>query len=236
MRKETIMVSERDLMFVVGGQLFDQAPNRYPRKVETIMQKLRDTFRSEAYNDNEYYTVTIESDNLYDWLKDKLFSIPEFQELNFTQEEYEKGVSADDDRPKFTFITRYDAYDSESWRKDFIDLDAFVRNAYNRLFIVMESDADCFCCIHQDKTAESILDCGRSDFCKGCSVNPNLKNRYEGHRQPRGKFTFACKYDCFKHRYICCEECDEKEECNHRCDSKSADCGNAINRICKNDE
>ena len=56
MRKETIRISERNLMFVVGGQLFDQAPNRYPRKVETIMQKLRDAFREEAYNDNEYYT------------------------------------------------------------------------------------------------------------------------------------------------------------------------------------
>ena len=158
MRKETIRVSERDLMFVVGGQLFDQAPNRYPRKVETIMQKLRDVFRSEAYNDNEYYTVTIEPDNLYDWLKDKLFSIPEFQELNLTQEEYEKGVSVDDEgRPEFTFTTRYDVYDSESWRKDFIDLDAFVRNAYNRLFIVMESGEDCFCVSTKTKLRNLLL-------------------------------------------------------------------------------
>ena len=134
MRKETISVSERDLMFVVGGQLFYQAPNRYPRKVETIMQKLRDIFRSEAYNDNEYYNVTIEPDNLYDWLKDKLFSIPEFQELNLTQEEYEKGISVDDEsRPKYCLTTRYDVYDSESWKRDFIDLNAFVQNVHRML-------------------------------------------------------------------------------------------------------
>lgn len=231
MRKETIKISERDLMFVVGGQLFDQAPNRQPRKAEIIMQKLRDVFRSEAYNNNEYYTVTIETDNLYNWLKDKLFSIPEFRELNLTQEEYEKGVSVDDERrPKFAFTSRYDVYDSESWRKDFIDLDAFVQNVHRRLTNIIDTEEDCFCCIHQDKSCKSTLDCGKSDFCKECSVNPNIKNHYEESRKPRGKYTFACRYDCFKSQYICCEECDEKEECNNRCDSISADCGNAINR------
>lgn len=229
MRKETIRISERDLMFVVAGQLFDQAPNRQPRKAEIIMHKLRDAFRSEANNDNEYYTVTIEPDNLYNWLKDKLFSILEFQELNLTQQEYENGVSVDDDsRPEFAFTTRYDVYDSESWRNDFVDLDAFIRNVCGRLYLIMESDDDCFRCIHQYKNWGSTLDCGESDVCKECSVNPNLKNHYESCREPRGKYTFACKYDCFKNRYICCEECDDREECDRRCNGKSADCGNAI--------
>ena len=229
MRKDTIRISERNLMFVVAGQLFDQAPNRQPRKAEIIMQKLRDAFRSEAYNDNEYYTVIIEPDNLYGWMKDKLFSIPEFQELNLTQEEYEKGISADDEsRPKYCFTTRYDVYDSESWKSDFIDLDAFVQNVHRMLLVLIDTEEDCFGCIRQNKDCVSTLDCGKSDFCKGCSVNPNLENHYEGCRQPRGKFTFACKYNCFKHRYICCEECDEKESCMNKCDGDSEDCGNAL--------
>lgn len=233
MRKETISVSERDLMFVVAGQLFEQAPNRQPRKAEIIMRKLRDAFRSEAYNNNEYYTVSIESDNLYNWLRYKLFSIPEFNELNLTQEEYENGVSVDDEnRPKFAFTTRYDVYDSESWKRDFIDLYAFVQNVHRMLLNIIDIEEDCFCCIHQGKDIKSTLDCGKTDLCKECTVNPNLKNHYEGRRQPRGKYTFACKYNCFKNRYICCEECDEKEACYHRCDGESADCGNAINRIC----
>lgn len=231
MRKETIRISERDLMFVVGGQLFDQAPNRQPRKAETIMQKLRDAFRSEAYNDNEFYTVLVEKDALYNWMKDKLFSIPEFQELNLTQIEFEKGISVDDEsRPKYCFTTRYDVYDSESWKSDFIDLDAFVRNVHRRLVNIIDTEEDCFCCIHQDKSCKSALDCGNSDLCKECLVNPNLKNHYECSRYPKGKYTFACKYDCFKNRYICCEECDDKDSCSHKCDADSDLCGNVINR------
>lgn len=72
MRKDTIRISESDLMFVVGGQLFEQAPNRQSRKAEIIMQKLKDAFRSEAYNDNEFYTVIVERNDLYNWMKDKL--------------------------------------------------------------------------------------------------------------------------------------------------------------------
>ncbi|MGE9941094.1 hypothetical protein ACQRBH_05925 [Bariatricus sp. SGI.161] len=230
MRNKTIMISERQLMFVVAGQLFDQAPNRQPRKAETIMQKLRDAFRSESYNDNEFYTVHVEQEDLYEWIKDKLFSIQEFQELNLTQEEYDKGISVDDEsRPKYCFTTRYDVYDSESWKRDFIDLDAFVQNVHRMLLNIIDIEEDCFCCIHQDKTVEPTLDCGKSDLCKECSVNPNLKNHYEGCRQPRGKYTFACKYNCFKNRYICCEECDEKDNCIHRCDAESKSCGNAMN-------
>lgn len=229
MRKETIRISERDLMFVVGGQLFDHAPNRQPRKAEIIMQKIRDAFRSEAYNDNEFYTASVELDSLYSWMKDKLFSIPEFQELNLTQKEYENGISVDDEsRPKFCFTSRYDVYDSESWKSDFIDLDAFVQNAHRRLLNIMETEQDCFLCIHQDQSNGHTLDCGDSQFCKECLVNPNMKNHYEGRREPRGKYTFACKYNCFKSRYICCEECDEKEQCNHRCDGESGNCGNAL--------
>lgn len=230
MRKDTIRISESDLMFVVGGQLFEQAPNRQPRKAEIIMQKLKDAFRSEAYNDNEFYTVIVERNDLYNWMKDKLFSILEFQELNLTQKEFEKGIAVDDDsRPKFCITTRYDVYDSESWKSDFIDLDAFVQNVHRRLLNIMETEEDCFCCIHQDQSSESTIDCGNSQFCKECLVNPNLKNHYKCDRKPRGKYTFACKYDCFKNRYICCEECDDKEDCIHRCDGESKSCGNALN-------
>lgn len=237
MRKETIGISERNLMFAVAGQLFDQAPNRQPRKAEIIMRKVRDVFRKGAQNQNEFYYVRIESGKLYDWLKDILFAIPEFQELNLSQVEFENGVKVGDgSRAKFNFTSRYDVYNSESWKSDFVDLDAFVRNACNMLFAVMELEKDCFGCVHQDDNNSSTLACGNDDECKTCSVNPNLKDNFKCSRRPRGKYTFACKYDCFKNRYICCEECDEKEACYHRCDGKSADCGNAINRICGEEE
>ena len=57
MRKQTISISESDLMFTVAGQLYNQAPNRQPRKANIIMQKFRDAFREIAINYNEYYSL-----------------------------------------------------------------------------------------------------------------------------------------------------------------------------------
>lgn len=231
MRKETICISEHNLMFVIGGQLFDQAPNRQPRKAEIIMQKVRDSFRKKAFNDNEYYSVAVEKENIYKWIEELLFEIPEFKELNLSHIEYEKGISVDDEnRPKFAIRTRYDKYDSESWKDDFIDLDAFVQNVNRMLQIIIDSDSDCFCCVHQGNNTKSTLDCGTDEECKNCSVNRNLKNNYECRRQPKGKYTFTCKYDCPKNLYICCEECEEKESCTSKCDSQSENCGNAVNK------
>ena len=218
MRKETICISEQNLLFVIAGQLFYQAPNRQPRKAEIIMQKARDLFR--------------EKENLYEYIKKLLFSIPEFMELNLSHIEYENGISVEDDRrAKFALYTKYDKYTSESWKSDFIDLDAFVRNVNRMLQVIIDSDCDCFLCVHQGKNAKSTLDCGTEEECKNCLVNPNLKNNYECCRYPRGDYTFACKFDCYRKFYICCEECEEKENCIHKCNEKSSNCGNAINRI-----
>ena len=233
MRQNTILVTERNLLFAIGGQLFDQAPNRQPRKVEIIMQKVRDAFRADdkCHNDNEFYSMRLPEKGVYQFIKDTLFAIPEFQELNLSQIEYENGVSVDDEnRGKYSFVTRYDKYDSDSWKSDFIDLDAFVRNAERMFWTIYGSEQDCFGCINQPINSESTLGCGSSEKCADCLVNPNHTNNYESRRFPKGKYTFACKYDCPKNRYICCEECDEKDDCKDRCSSKSDECGLAMHR------
>lgn len=223
MRKESICISERNLMFSVGGQLFDQAPNRQPRNAEIIMAKVRDSFRKEANNDNEYYTLRIEEGKLKDFIKNLLLSIKEFEDLNLSQIEYENKISVNDEnRPKFSFSTRYDKYDSESWKSDFIDLDAFIGNVINNLYMLKQSNDDCFLCVHGD-----------TEKCNSCNINPKFKNEYECGRQPKGEYTFACKYDCFKSRYICCEECSDKNNCTKKCECNSKECGLAINKITK---
>lgn len=233
MRKETILINERDLMFVVAGQLYDQAPNRQPRKADEIMLAMRDNFRNDARcnNDNEFYSIRVETDKVYDFLKSMLFSISAFHELNLSQIEFDNGVSVDDEtRGEFAITTRYDVHDPETWKRDFIDLDAFVRNVCNRLYTILDADCDCFLCANQPINPDSALSCGESEKCKECVANPNLKNNYEGRRFPKGEYTFSCKYDCPKNRYICCEQCGDAEICNCRCDAESKDCGLAICR------
>lgn len=221
MRKETISLCESDLMFVVGGLLFRQAPNGQPRKAEIIMKRVRDTFRERAFNDNEWYTVHVPIDGINDYIEKLMFSIPEFEELNLSQLEYNNGVKVNDEnRFKYSFSSAYDIYDKDSWKSDFIDLDAFVRNVVIELIDRMESKDDCFCCVND-----------RSSACKVCINNPKYKNNYECCRNPKGKHKFACKYDCYRNYYICCEECNHKETCEHKCDSNSSECGQAINHI-----
>jgi hypothetical protein len=155
-----------------------------------------------------------------------LMAIPEFVELNLSQKEFDKNVSVDDkSRAKYSFSTRYDKYDSESWYSDFIDLDAFIRNAHNKLLALMEVEQDCFCCKHQGQS-KSTLATSDSDICKTCFVNPNLDYRYECSRAPKGEYAFSCKYNCPEHKQICCEECNKQESCATKCDGKSETCGN----------
>ena len=115
-------------------------------------------------------------------------------------------------------------------KSDFIDLDAFVRNVERMFWVIYDSKQDCFGCVNQPINSESVLGCGDSEKCNSCLINPNHINNYESRRFPKGKYTFSCKYDCPKNRYICCEECDEKDDCKDRCGSKSDECGLAMHK------
>lgn len=221
MRKETIVIYERELMHVVGALLFEMAPNRQPRKAEIIMTKVRDKFREDAFNDNEYYSLRIAKNKLKKYIRELLFSIHEFKELNLTQIEYEKGIDVDDEkRPKYKLLTAHDVETIDSWKTDFIDLDAFASNAYSLLRNTKEDNKECFFCIHS-----SIKN---SEACKSCYLNSDLTNNYEPSREPKGNFTISCKYDCCKGYQICCEECKWKDQCDMSCDSNSSTCGLTI--------
>lgn len=219
MRKPTISVTERDLMYCIGGQLFSQAPNRQPRKVEILMTKVRDAFRKDAVNHNEWYSLGIEEDKLHKYIHNLLMSIPEFTELNLSYREYMKGVGVNDpNRPKWGFTSAYDVETSNSWESDFIDLDAFIRNVHGNLLDKIDADIDCFGCIHENT---KVCDC--------CSINHSILR--EGRREPRGNYTIACKHDCYDGRYICCEECSEFLGCTHACTSYSETCGLVAKRV-----
>lgn len=73
-----------------------------------------------------------------------------------------------------------------------------------------------------------MFSAGNSNKCSNCTVNPTYKNNFTGSRLPRGKYTFACKYDCYKSRYICCEECDDNKNCKYKCESSSDSCKLAL--------
>ena len=208
-------------MKALAGQLYAQAPNRMPRNIEIIMKKAQEQFRLDACNHNEYYNLRLDTDKAYDYFKKLLESIPEFRDLNLSQIEYDNHISVDDEnRAKYSFSSAYDKNDSESWKNDFIDLDAFYRNFYNLILYLNKEDDDCFLCSHQGKN---------DDKCSTCIRNPEICNdNFDYPRTPKGEYTFACRYDCFIDRYICCEECNDKNVCSNKCSSSSDKCNNAL--------
>lgn len=132
MRKQTVSISETNLIFTVAGQLYSQAPNRQPRKADIIMEKFRDAFREIAVNCNGEYFLHIEHEKVYDWLHDTLFDIPEFCELNLSQVEHENGISVDDE------IRIYDMNASERWYNSSIDLEMFVQSVDRKISYIEE--------------------------------------------------------------------------------------------------
>lgn len=219
MRKESFCTDEDMLMSSIAGQLYEQAPNHTPRNADIIMTKVRDKFREHAYLDkifNSYsMVISIENNGLYNYIHDLVYAIPEFVDLNLSQYEYENGVKVDDpDRGKYMFIDRYSVV---PWENSFIDLEAFIQNVVYKLKARKNLDTDCFFCANED-----------TDICKTCFFNPEFKNGYECKREPKGKYTKACKYDCFKSKYICCDEC--KDECENRCIEDCKTCQNNLNK------
>lgn len=145
------LLSEHDFMFCLAGQIYDQSPNRQPRKAHEILMKARDSFRQRATNLNEFYYWEIPLDTTEDieildkTLQEMLFAIEEFEEMNLSQIEYDNGVKvSDESRPRFGFTSAYDVYNNESWKHDFVDLDAFIRNLLHELVHrINKSEEEC---------------------------------------------------------------------------------------------
>lgn len=98
-----------------------------PRHIHKLVDDVRDIFESECESiGTEYKYKTFENVNeLKKWLYENIFPLKEIQQLNITQDEWNKGVrDCESERPKWLGIKEYD---------DFIDLDAFIGNLANNL-------------------------------------------------------------------------------------------------------
>lgn len=243
MRQQSIRISERTFIEELAASIYGSAPNKQPRKIEIIMTKARDAFRNHpmCYNDNEFRTITLPEKELNEQLREMLRGIEELCELNLSQVELEQGIKWNDpNRAGFKLVTRFDKHDSESWKTDFIDLDALIPNAISRMIWMTKEDSwrECSDCKNHRKGCSP---CGVGEpvevtRCDTCVNNPNHSDNYESKRLPKGVYTFACKFDCPECKYICCEECPKKEGCKHRCDGDSKTCGNAINHRSESEE
>lgn len=225
-RKKLYIVFERVFMYSLAGLLFEQTPNHFPRNVANIMYKAREKFRENAFYDLEDYYNVIQ--DLTTFLENVLGDIPEFVDLNLSYEEIRKHINVNDDsRDSFLFTSLTDLKDKEKWKTDFLDTENFINCLAIEIQNNLHKDNDCAFCIHQDSQNGS-LNPGNNETCRKCSINPNLTYNYQSSREPRNNFKITCKNDCHLLKYICCEECNEKDKCKYKCDSTSKECGQSI--------
>jgi hypothetical protein len=176
-----------------------------------IVLKFKEAFsNSEYYNHNNNYRMSYlyaTKDEFKNWLKNTLFSIPEYENLNLSYLERINNISVhDDNRSSYKFTSAYDVVAEDSWKDDFIDLDALFNNILRTINHIM-SDDDCFLCTNAD-----------SDLCTTCTLNKKYKNNYNCENKPFGKdYNKWCKESCNIHKAICCYDCEQKHSCKDRC-------------------
>lgn len=145
---ETVPSEERayivpldDIVKAVAGCIYYLAPNNKPRNMETIMMAFVDKLKAHRYVNRvcpsthvRYYLDGTRSEVMR-VIREVLFDILEFRQLNLSERECLMGVDVDNEaeRQSIAFVSRY-GDPLEGTDDDFIDLDAVIQNIDVTLF------------------------------------------------------------------------------------------------------
>ena len=140
------LVSHKTFIQCVAGVIYRMAPDNKPRELDKIVEYIKDYFwehadkQTRGKDKNSFTCVEIEENKSYEFIHNCLFGCREFQNLNLSQAEIDKGISVDDEsRPKWVIGGASDGSHLKSYY-DFIDLDACVRNINNLLWNEFTND------------------------------------------------------------------------------------------------
>ena len=207
----------KDVIAVISSCIIKMSPYIDSKRLECINNIIlsvsdkfmqSDVYPKNSYSSNHYLYMTKEE--FKQWLNDSLFNIDEFRNLNLSYNEQESGITVDDEnRLKYNFTSMYDIEFKDSWKDDFIDLDACIRNIY--LSVIKSIDeSDCFTCIHNN--------CKESSECSNCINNPKFKNNYQYENQPfSNAISRWCTHSCAEGIAVCCYDCMDNKICKNRC-------------------
>lgn len=138
-KNNAFCLTAQDFKGAIAFYAYSQCPNRQPRNIDKVMDAVENIIKTEFKSMGDFRYLNFEND-FYNYIKEKLMSIPEFVDWNLSQSEKDKGISVDNPtRPQFTFVSRYDKTDENSWYTDFVDLDAFIQNVHRHI-LMMQGD------------------------------------------------------------------------------------------------
>ncbi len=132
----TKIISKNDIISAMSYCAVRQSPYTFPKNLQIALQSLSDKidekliFESSVKQNVKSYKE-VDNDQLYNLIKDLVYSTPEIAIWNLTQYELDKGFTDpdDDNRPILGLIVGRGVNPQPDY--DFIDLDALVRNVTN---------------------------------------------------------------------------------------------------------
>lgn len=182
---EKFRVSNSQLIEAFTGVIYRMHPYNKPENFDKIIDALLkhlDT-KAETHKGKKLTFILLEYESINDFknkLKEFLFNIKEFRQLNISKKLKDAGVEDINDSRNsgIIFSTRYDINIEDDRYKDFIDLDACVQNIVRSIDRITQFDEDCFLC----KYAKEYGSMEPGDpRCDTCICNPNVKYKRETH-------------------------------------------------------
>lgn len=201
-----------DIIQSVAGNIYRMHSTHTPPNMDVLMSKFEDLLSKDCvpadaprHSKTRYLHMT--EKEFSKWLQSCLMSIKAFVNLNLSYREITEGVAVDDpSRPTVSFTSAYDIESEDSWKDDFIDLDACIRNIENEVFKRSE-EVDCFLCDYQN-----------TERCAECTLNPKFSNKYCHKNTPYGDHIMQwCEIGCPNGMAVCCKDCNKTENCLDVC-------------------
>ena len=182
---EKFRVSNNQLIEAFTGVIYRMHPYHKPENFDKLMDTLLEHLdtKAETYKGKKLTFIVLEYESIDDFkkkLKEFLFEIKEFRQLNISKKLKDADVEDIDDKRNsgIKFSTRLDIDTEDERYTDFVDLDACIQNIVFSVNRIIQFDDDCFLC----KYAKEYGSMEPGDpRCDTCICNPNVKYKRESH-------------------------------------------------------
>lgn len=182
---EKFLVTNKQLIEAFTGVIYRMHPYHKPENFDKLIDALLERLDTKAKNHKgkKLTFIILEYESINDFkkkLKEFLFEIKEFRQLNISKKLKDAGVEdIDDERNSgIRFSTRYDVDTEDERYTDFVDLDACVQNIVFSINRIIQFDDDCFLCKYAKDYGSMEPEDPR---CDTCICNPNIKYKRESH-------------------------------------------------------
>ena len=190
-------ISKQELVSNMAYVITNMAPDNRPYQMDTILSKIVDKI-AELENNPVEMTGESGKTSIVQAKFDSFFGTDQivvFSESDIPQHSIAFQLAhyfVNDNRRsgKYRVTTMYDKIDKDTWKTDFIDLDALVGNLSSEF--------------------ESV-----GEYCTGVVEEEIIQTRKK--RYPRAGVRTCCAMDCPVGKYVCCVECMSKDTCVFSC-------------------